>query len=98
MSPPSNIVLVMDIPDLLIAIISIPIVAIIAYLFGRNPFRWALYAYFFQFWVLIPLALLNKRPTPPTPKWIKSAANEFNTRRELRELKRISTPRELLSE
>jgi hypothetical protein len=95
MSPPSNIVLVMDIPDLLIAIISIPVVAVIAFFFGRNPFRWALYAYFFQFWVLIPLVLLNKRPTPPTPKWIQKLIAEVAKQKSIRELRRINNPSDL---
>jgi hypothetical protein len=34
----------MDIADLLITILAIPIVASIAFIFGRNPYRWGLYA------------------------------------------------------
>ena len=87
----------MDISDLLIAVLSIPVVAVIAYFFGRNPFRWALYAYFFQFWVLIPLVLLNKRPTPPTPKWVQNVASEINTRKEMRDVKKAKTPDDLFN-
>jgi hypothetical protein len=95
-SPPANIVLTMDIADLLITILAIPIVACTAFIFGRNPYRWALYAYFLKFWCLIPLFILSKRETPPFPKWIQQLAGEINTRRELREVKKLKTPEDLL--
>jgi hypothetical protein len=38
---------------------------------------------------------LSKRETPPFPKWIQQLAAEVNTRRELRQLKRINTPDDL---
>jgi hypothetical protein len=91
-SPLANIVLTMDIADLLITLLAIPIVASTAFIFGRNPYRWALYAYFAKFWCLIPLFILSKRETPPFPKWIQQLAAEVNTRRELREVKRVNTP------
>lgn len=86
----------MDITDLLITLTAIPIVAATAFIFGRNPYRWALYAYFIKFWCLIPLFLLSKRPTPPLPTWIQQLAAEVNTRKELREVKKINTPDDLL--
>jgi Zn-dependent protease with chaperone function len=85
----------MDITDLLITLTSIPIVAATAFIFGRNPYRWALYAYFIKFWCLIPLFLLSKRPTPPLPAWIQQLAVEVRTRKELREVKKIQTPEDL---
>jgi hypothetical protein len=65
----------MDIADLLITLLAIPIVACTAFIFGRNPYRWALYAYFIKFWCLIPLFMLSKRETPPFPKWIHQPAS-----------------------
>ena len=96
MSPHPNIVLTMDITDLLITLLAIPIVASTAFIFGRNPYRWALYAYFVKFWCLIPLFMLSKRETPPFPKWIQQLAAEVNTRRELREVKKVNTPDDFL--
>ena len=98
MSPHPNIVLTMDIADLLITFLAIPIVASTAFIFGRNPYRWALYAYFAKFWCLIPLFILSKRETPPFPKWIQKLAAEIKTRRELHEVKKIETADDLLSE
>ena len=95
-SPPANIVLTMDIADLLITLLAIAIVASTAFIFGRNPYRWALYAYFLKFWCLIPLFMLGKRETPPFPKWIQQLAAEVNTRRELREVKKVKTPDDFL--
>ena len=97
MSPPANIVLTMDIADLLITLLAIPIVASTAFIFGRNPYRWALYAYFVKFWCLIPLFLMTKRPTPPFPRWIHKLTQEVNTRRELNQMRRINTPEDLLN-
>jgi hypothetical protein len=97
MSPPANIVLTMDIADLLITLLAIPIVASTAFIFGRNPYRWAFYAYFVKFWCLIPLFILSKRETPPFPKWIQQLAAEVITWRELREIKRVNTPEDLLN-
>ena len=96
MSPHSNIVLTMDIADLVITLLAIPIVASTAFIFGRNHYRWALYAYFIKFWCLIPLFILSKRETPPFPKWIQQLAAEVSTRRELREVKKAKTPDDLL--
>jgi hypothetical protein len=42
--------------------------------------------------------MLSKRETPPFPKWIKQLAAEVNTRRELREVKKIETADDLLSQ
>ena len=86
----------MDIADLLITILAIPIVACTAFIFGRNPYRWALYAYFIKFWCLIPLFILSKRETPPFPKWIQQLAAEVNTRKELREVNKIETAEDFL--
>ena len=98
MSPHPNIVLTMDIANLLITLLAIPIVASTAFIFGRNPYRWALYAYFIKFWCLIPLFILSKRETPPFPKWIQKLAAEIKTRRELHEVKKIETADDLLSQ
>jgi hypothetical protein len=95
-SPPASTVLTMDIPALLITILSILIVATIAFIFGRNPYRWGLYAYFLKFWCLIPLFLLSKRPMPPLPQWIVNLATAFDTHREIRDIKKINTPDDLL--
>jgi hypothetical protein len=73
--------------DLLLTILAIPTVSLIAYFFGRNPFRWAIYAYLLEFWVLIPLFLMKKKPTPPIPNWINSLATEIHLKRELRKIK-----------
>ncbi len=89
MSVPGSKVLGMD---LFITILSIPIVATTAFIFGRNPYCWALYAYFLKFWVLIPLFLIKKYPTPPVPPTILKLAGEVNLRRELRKIK---TPEDL---
>lgn len=97
MSPHPITVLTMDIADLLITLLAIPIVATTAFIFGRNPYRWALYAYFIKFWCLIPLFLLSKRPMPPLPQWILSLAAAFNTHREIRDIKKINTPDDLLN-
>jgi hypothetical protein len=88
----------MDITDLLITLTAIPIVAATAFIFGRNPYRWAFYAYFIKFWCLIPLFLLSKRPTPPLPAWIQHLAIEINTSRELRQIRKVNTPQDLLRE
>jgi hypothetical protein len=96
MSPHPITVLTMDIADLLITLMAIPIVATTAFIFGRNPYRWALYAYFIKFWCLIPLFLLSKRETPPLPKWIQLVTKEIMTRKELRAVKKINTPEDLL--
>jgi|UPI00013648B0 hypothetical protein len=58
--------------DLLITILAIPTVSFIAYFFGRNPFRWAIYAYLLEFWVLIPLFIMNKKQTPAIPKSLRN--------------------------
>ena len=73
--------------DLAVTLIAIPITATTAFIFGRNPYRWVLYAYFFKFWALIPLFLLKKNPTPPIPPTILKLAQEFCLRRELRKIK-----------
>ena len=78
--------------DLFVTLLAIPIVSITAFVFGRNPYRWALYAYFFKFWVLIPLFMIKKYPTPPIPPTILKLAGEFTIRKELR---RIKTPKDL---
>ena len=96
MSPHPNIVLTMDIADLFITLLASPIIASTAFIFGRNPYRWALYAYFIKFWCLIPLFILSKRETPPFPKWIQQLAGEINTRKELREVKKVKTPDDFL--
>ena len=77
---------------LALTLLSILVVASIAFIFGCNPYRWALYAYFLKFWVLIPLFLLKKSPTPPLPPTILKVAEELNLRRELRKIK---TPEDL---
>ncbi len=77
---------------LFITILAIPMAATTAFIFGRNPYRWALYAYFLKFWVLIPLFLIKKYPTPPIPPIILKLAGEINLRRELRKIK---TPEDL---
>ena len=96
MSPLLNIVLTMDLADLLTTLLAIPIVALTSFILGRNPYRWALYAFFIKFWCLIPLLILSKRETPQFPKWIQLIASEANTRRELREIKKVKTPEDLL--
>jgi len=53
--------------DLFVTLLAIPIVSFTAFIFGRNPYRWALYAYFCKFWVLIPLFMIKKYPTPQIP-------------------------------
>jgi hypothetical protein len=63
MSPHPITVLTMDIADLLITLLAIPIVATMAFIFGCNPYRWALYAYIIKFWCLIPHFLLSKPET-----------------------------------
>ena len=73
-------------------LLSILVVATTAFIFGRNPYRWAIYAYFLKFWVLIPLFLIKKYPTPPVPPTILKLAGEVNLRRELRKIK---TPEDL---
>ena len=73
--------------DILITILAIPTVSLIAFIFGRNPFRWAIYAYLLEFWVLIPLFLMKKKPTPPIPNWVNSLVTELNMKRELRGIK-----------
>ena len=78
--------------DLAVTLIAIPIAATTAFIFGRNPYRWAFYAYFLKFWVLIPLFMIKKYPTPPVPLIIQKLAGEFAIRGELR---RIKTPKDL---
>ena len=78
--------------DLAVTLIAIPISATTAFIFGRNPYRWALYAYFLKFWVLIPLFMIKKYPTPPIPPTILKLVGEINLRRELR---KIRTPEDL---
>ena len=73
--------------DLAVTLIAIPIAATTAFIFGRNPYRWALYAYFLKFWVLIPLFMIKKYPTPPIPPAILKFTDEINLRRELRKIK-----------
>ena len=76
-------------------LISIPFISLIAFIFGRNSWRWGLYAYLFGFWMLIPLFLLSKKPrTEYTfPNWSIRLYQWQQTRREL---KRINTPDDLL--
>jgi len=81
--------------DLFVTLLAIPIVSITAFIFGRNPYRWALYAYFFKFWVLIPLFMIKKYPTPPVPESILKIAGEVNLRKELW---KINTPNDLLGQ
>jgi hypothetical protein len=78
--------------DILTTIFAIPTVSLIAFFFGRNPSRWAIYAYLLEFWVLIPLFLMKKKPSQPIPKWVNSLATEINLKRELRSIK---TPEDL---
>jgi hypothetical protein len=40
--------------------------------------------------------MLSKRETPPFPKWIQQLAAEVNTRKELREVKKVKTPDDFL--
>jgi hypothetical protein len=40
--------------------------------------------------------MLSKRETPPFPKWIQQLAAEVNTRKELREVKKVETPDDFL--
>jgi hypothetical protein len=84
MSVPGSRVLGMDFS---ITILFIPIVTTTAFIFGRNPYRWALYAYFLKFWVLIPLFLIKKYSTPPIPPTILKLAGKVNLRLELRKIK-----------
>jgi len=78
--------------NLFVTLLAIPIVSITAFIFGRNPYRWALYAYFFKFWVLIPLLMIKKYPTPPVPESVLKLAGEIGLRRELWKIK---TPEDL---
>jgi hypothetical protein len=94
-SPPANIVLTMDIADLLTTILAMPIVACTAFIFGRNPYRWALYAYFLKFWCLIPLFLLTKKKTGLPPKWVNTIIREIRIRREISIFRKINTPEDL---
>jgi hypothetical protein len=81
--------------DILITILAIHTVSLIAFFFGRNPFRWSIYAYVFDFWVLIPLFLLKRYSKPPVSSTIIKLAEEINLRRQLRKIK---TPEDLKKE
>ena len=89
MSVPPITIMVME---LYVTILAISMSATTAFIFGRNPYRWALYAYFLKFWVLIPLFMIKKYPTPPIPPTILKLVGEINLRRELR---KIRTPEDL---
>jgi hypothetical protein len=81
--------------EILITILAIPTVSLIAFFFGRNPFRWSIFAYFFNFWVLIPLFLFKRYSKPPVSSTIIKLAEEINLRRQLRKIK---TPEDLKKE
>jgi hypothetical protein len=76
-------------------IISIPFVSLVAFIFGRNVWMWGLYAYFFGFWMFIPLVILPIRPRTEytLPSWSIRLYQWQQTRLEL---KRINTPDDLL--
>ena len=42
-------------------VIAVPIVALVSMAFGRKHIFWSICAFFFGFWVLIPLFLLPKK-------------------------------------
>jgi hypothetical protein len=73
--------------DLFVTLLAIPIVSITAFIFGRNPYRWALYAYFFKFWVLIPLFMIKKYPTPPIPESLLNLLRRVQMKRSLRKVR-----------
>jgi len=73
--------------DLFVTLLAIPIVSITAFIFGRNPYRWALYAYFFEFWVLIPLFMIKKYPTPPIPESLLNLLRRVQMKRSLRKVR-----------
>jgi hypothetical protein len=73
--------------DLFITLLAMPIVSITAFIFGRNPYRWALYAYFFKFWVLIPLFMIKKYPTPPVPESLLNLLSRVQIKRSLRKVR-----------
>jgi len=85
----------MDLEQVILALVAIPIVSFTAFAFGRNPFIWAFWAYLFQFWCLIPLFLMRRRPMPALPQSILKLAGEINLRREMRKIK---TPDDLLGQ
>jgi len=76
-------------------LISIPFVSSIAFLFGRNPWRWGLYAYFIGFWMLIPLFILpiRLRTDYTLPNWL---IRLYQWQQARRELKKINSPDDLL--
>jgi ATP/ADP translocase len=76
-------------------VLAVPIVALVAMAFGRKHIFWSICAFFFGFWVLIPLFLLPKKAKaePEIPKiFIAFAVNRYIKK----ELKGIKYPSDIL--
>ena len=76
-------------------VLAVPIVAFVALGFGRRILFWSICAFFFGFWVLIPLFLLPKKAKaePEIPKiFIAFAVNRYIKK----ELKGIKYPSDIL--
>jgi hypothetical protein len=85
----------MDLEQVILTVMAMPIVSFTAFAFGRNPFIWAFWAYLFQFWCLIPLFLMKKKPRQELPQSTLKLAGEINIKRELRKIK---TPDDLFGQ
>jgi len=76
-------------------VLAVPVVALIAMSFGRKHIFWSICAFFFGFWVLIPLFLLPKKAKsePQIPKiFIALAFNRYIKK----ELKGIKYPSDIV--
>ena len=70
-------------------VLAVPIVALIAMGHGRKFIFWSICAFFFGFWVLIPLVLLPKREKaePEIPKIFIALAINHHIKKELKGIK-----------
>jgi ATP/ADP translocase len=70
-------------------VLAVPIVALIAMGHGRKFIFWSICAFFFGFWVLIPLLLLPKREKvePEIPKIFIALAINQHIKKEMKGIK-----------
>jgi ATP/ADP translocase len=73
-------------------VLAVPIVAFVALGFGRRILFWSICAFFFGFWVLIPLFLLpnKQKAEPELPKIFIALAINQHIKKEMKGIKYLS--------